>query len=422
MTPQDFPQPPRILLPFNDDSTLFFAGRMREVLKDSPCRVQTAWLPARSDLSYRQMTAILPEGPDMMMLNDAFAQVTPLQQFDAIVTSRMFPPLRDMLRRAHLRFLADRPCVIAFQGGLDFDPERGFFNRRHADAVFVVPKHNIDAYRAQMETLDTGPQYLGFGHPTFLTPAARTAAAPADPATRRDIYFFAQAISPVSRGGRLHILRMLAAIARANPDRDVWLKLRHLPHENSQHLHRELHSYPDLIETLGRKVPDNLRLTSDSMETVLERAAIGVTCTSTAAVDLIRAGVPTQVYLDYAENYLDPLTDPMRRLFAGSNLIAGLEDVLHLRTQAPDPDWLSTLFCAPDQLAEQVLEALAAFHRRPVAVRTLIPPLDPAGSDAADAPSRRGSRRKDGPEDGPEPDSGAESTFGDLPDSPDNKE
>ena len=367
--------PLRILLPFSDNSTLFFAQRMREALAGTSCQVQTAWLTNGSDLSYRQLVSVLPRGPDILLQSEAFKQVTPLLSYDAIVTSRMFAPLRDMLRKLHLRHMADRPCVIAFQGGLEFDPERGFANRRHADAVFVVPQGDIDAYRQHMQTEDTGPQYLGFGHPTFVSPGA-----PVDPATRRDVYFFAQAISPATPGGRLHILKMLAAIARANPDRTVWLKLRHLPHENSQHLHREIYSYADLIGTAGLSMPDNLRLTADSMEEVLARAAIGITCTSTAAIDLIRAGVPTLVYLDYVETYLDPLVAPMRRLFAGSNLVAGLEDVLHLRTQAPDPDWLQTLFCPRDRLAAQVIEAVAQFRDRPVAVKTLLPPPDPSGA------------------------------------------
>lgn len=267
-----------------------------------------------------------------------------------------------MLCRLHLRHMVARSCVIAFQGGLEFDLARGFHNRCHADAVFIVPQGGIAACHHHMRHEDTGPQYIGFGHPAFVSPGT-----PVDPAMRRDIYFFAQVISPVTRGGRLHILKMLAAIARANPDRTVWLKLRHLPHENKRLLHRERYSYADLIGTPGLSVPDNLRLTLDSMEEILENASLGITCTSTAAVDLIRAGVPTLVYLDYVENYLDPLAALMRRLFSGSNLVAGLEDVLHLRAQAPDPAWLKTLFCPADRLVAQIQEAIEQFRQDPAA-------------------------------------------------------
>lgn len=361
----------RILLPFTDDSTLFFVRRMMDVLAGSDCELQTAWLVNSSPLSYRQLVSVLPEGPDILLHADAFRQVTPLQEFDAIVTSRLFAPLRDMIRKAHIRHLADRPAVIAFQGGLEFDPERGFSNRRNADGVFIVPQDDIARYRDYMEDQDTGAQYLGFGHPTFLTPEAP----PADIETRRDVYFFTQAISPLTERSRAHVLRMLVAIARANPDRNVWLKLRHLPHENAEHLHKEKHPYPGLMQ--DQALPPNLKMTADPMEEVLERVGIGITCTSTAAIDLVRAGVPTLVYLDYVENYSDPLEPPMRQLFEGSGLIAGIDDVLALRTRPPEPDWLARMFCPRDRLAAQVMEAIEAYRARPVQVKTLLPPLDP---------------------------------------------
>ena len=361
----------RVLLPFSDDSTLFFADRMRRVLARTGAELRTAWLVSGTDLSYRQLTSVLPGGPDIVMRNDAFREPALLAGIDALVVSRMFPPLRDMMRKHHLRLMSDRPAVISFQGGLDFDPERGFFNRRHADAVFLLPKGDIVRYAAWSKTEDIGSQYVGFGHPTFLMPEI-----PADLADRRDIYFFAQAISPPSRRGRRHLLEMLGAIARANPDRTVWIKLRHLPHENQDHLHRERYPYPTLMAASDFACPENLKVTADPMDEVLERAALGLTCTSTAAADLVRAGVPTLIYLDYVENYLDPMVAPMRRLFEASGLIRPIDDVLHLRPTAPDPAWLETMFVPPETLAANVVAAVDAFRARPVQVAEQIPPPD----------------------------------------------
>ncbi|MDJ0825036.1 MAG: hypothetical protein QNJ16_05975 [Rhodobacter sp.] len=362
-------RPLRILVPFADDSTLFFAARMREILKDTKSEVLLAQLVTGSDVSYRQLTNILPQGPDILLRNEAFRQVVPLQEFDVIITSRMFAPLRDMMRKFWVRQMADRPCILAFQGGLDFDPERGFFNRRFADGVFLVPKGDITAYESYSESIDAGRQFLGFGHPVFLRPGPAS-----DLGDRRDVYFFAQAQSPRSLTGRMHVLRMLTAIARANPDRTVWLKLRHLPHENLDHLHREEFAYPDLMA--DQAFPDNLKLTADPMDEVLERAAVGITCTSTAAVDLVRAGVPTLIYLDYVENYFDPLVEPMRRLFEASGLVAPLEQVLNLEARPPDPAWLETFFTTPKALADDVMAAIAHFRSRPVAIRSIVPPLE----------------------------------------------
>jgi hypothetical protein len=359
------PAPPRLLLPFVDDSTLFFALRMRDCLAGLPCRPVLAWVTDDTTLSRRQLLDHLPRGPDALLRKAAFADPARLCGFDAIVTSRLFPALRDMIRRRDVLYRRDRPVVLAFQGGLDFAPETGFRNRAHADAVFVVPEADVDACRRVLEKTAPPWQRVQFGHPTFVRPPP----APRQQ-TSHDLWFFAQAISPVSRRGRLHVLRLLAALARADTSRTVWIKLRHLPGENAQHLHRERWDYPGLLASL-RDPPPNLKLTDVSMAEALAQGGLGLTCTSTAAVDLIRAGVPAQVYLDFEENYLDPLVPGMRRLFAGSGVIATLDEVLAGTVRAPDPDWMAGMFCPPD-LGQRVLDCIAALRARTIAAPEVI--------------------------------------------------
>jgi len=365
--PQERPRL-KALLPFNDDSTLFFVRRMAEVLEGSGIEAETAWLAQGSDISPRQLRKALPDGPDILMRNDAFKKVKVLAEYDMILTSRLFPPLRDMLRNAFIRHRGDRPAVISFQGGLDFDATRGFFNRRYTDAVFVVPASDIDLYHETVEVQGiAGSQFVAFGHPTFLKPDI----VPSE--NNRDIYFFAQAISPKTYRSRLYMTKVLVALARAYPDRDIWLKLRHLPNENTSHLHREKYPYPDLVEALGAEDLTNLKMTADPMDEVLPKVGIGITCTSTAAIDLIRAGVPTMIYLDFIENYLDPLVEPMRALFDTSGLIVPLENILNLDPQPATEEWLDGMFCARTQLVEQIYEAYAHFKARPDLTTKLLP-------------------------------------------------
>jgi hypothetical protein len=356
---------PRLLLPFVDDSTLFFALRMRDCLAGMPCDPVLAWVADDPALSDRQLLAHLPQGPDAVLRRDAFRDPVHLPGIDAIVTSRLFGTLRDMVRRRDILWRGDRPVVLAFQGGLDFAPETGFRNRAHADAIWVVPQGDVDACRAVVDGTAPPWQQVAFGHPAFLHP--RT---PAIPRASRDLWFFAQAISPMSRRGRMHMLRLLAAIARADPTRTVWVKLRHLPGENSRHLHRERWDFPGLLAGL-RNPPPNLRLSDATMDDALSRAGQGLTCTSTAAIDLIREGVPMQVYLDYEENYLDPLVPGMRRLFAGSGVVATLDDVLAGRFRPPDADWLARMFCPPD-LGARVLDCIERLRARDLGRAVLI--------------------------------------------------
>lgn len=351
-----------IVIPFSDDSTLIFALRMRACLEaaGSPHKVDLAWFAGENALSERQMAQLLPEGADMALTKWDFETLLSDPAFHAVITSRVFRPLAELMEDDFTKARAGRACVVAFLGGLDFFPNQGYARRKMCDAVYVFPKPEVDRF----DRATGGPaafwREVRFGHPTFLRPEA--APAPQDGLPEGDIYFFAQAISPPSREGRLHLLRILRALAWAHPERDVYLKLRHLPGENARHLHQERFAYPDLLGDLG-DIPPNLKITADTMEEVLPRVGLGITCTSTAAIDLVRAGVPTQVYLDFADAFLDPLVAPMRRLFAKSGLIASLEDVLALRAGTPDPDWLEGMFC-PRDLGADVLATIERFHGR----------------------------------------------------------
>lgn len=353
-----------VLLPFCDDSTLFFARRMRDCLRqaDPDLLVHMGLVAEGNALSDRQMEQLLPEGPDMVIDGDkGFHNLFHGGAYRALITSRIYIPLDTELRAAVARGEAGgagRPCVLGFLGGLDFFPQTGYHRRRLCDVVYLFPRREMATYAKWSKGWDENrPQDIGFGHPTFLTPHVLP---PEELATRKDIYFFAQALSPSTRRGRLHMLQAMAAIARANPERTVWIKLRHLPGENRQHLHLERYDYPGLLKSLPN-APENLRFTACTMDEALERAALGITCTSTAAIDVLRAGVPCMVHLDFVDNYVDPLVEPMRRLFAGSGVITSLEDMLHLRAPLPNADWVDDMFC-PRDLGARVLEAVRAFH------------------------------------------------------------
>lgn len=357
----------QFLLPFSDDSTLFFALRMRRLLAAAGVRPVLGWLTDGTALCERQLGANLPGGPDMLLRAGALASPAALDRFAAIVTARIFAPLRDLIRRPDFRHRARRPVVVAFQGGLDFTPERGFAHRRHADVAFVVPRGDVARCRAFAASDGAGAQIVGFGHPAFLRPPPKPAPRPA----RGDIVFFAQALSPPSRAGRVHMLQVLAALARAHPDRRVVLKLRHLPGENALHLHRETHDYPGLMARALPAAPPNLITSVAPIEAALAGAARAITCTSTAAIDAVAAGVPVQVYLDYVEAYLDPLAAPMRALFAQSGLLASLPDLLEGSPRPPAPGWVEQMFCPPD-LGERVVAAVQAVRARPLQVHTVL--------------------------------------------------
>ncbi|WP_456389771.1 DUF6716 putative glycosyltransferase [Profundibacter sp.] len=342
----------QILIPFCDDSTLIFATRMRKLLQDARHKPQVdlAYYQPEASLSARQFEMLLP-GEEYAQLDfDGLGTIAASGQYDAILSSRIFRPLTMLLQDQSFKDKTERAQIFGFLGGLDFFPEQGLMRRKYCDGVYLFPRPVLEQFR----TISTCSE-VGFGHPSFLRPVVSDQTS-LD--ASGDIYFFTQAISPTTRRGRRHMLAVMAAIARANPERKVWIKLRHLPEENQLHLHREKHDYPGLFAADLPNPPANLALTACSMDEALKGAALGITCTSTAAIDLVREAVPTMVYLDYVDNYADPLAAPMRRLFAGSNLITPLEDVLNLRSQRPNENWINEMFC-PRDLADQILERIA---------------------------------------------------------------
>jgi hypothetical protein len=358
LVPQNSPKP--IVVLFSDDSTLIFAQRMRNVLlaADPDCPVQMVWFTDETALSYRQISQLLPEGPGRTLNGKGLVDLMRSSKISAILTSRIYRAMIGRLKNPVNRWAGNRPCIVSFLGGLDFFPEQGFTRRRNCDGVYLFPQAALGDYAALTADTDGGWQDVGFGHPSVILPEGP----PADLATRGDIFFFTQALSPSTRRGRLHVLRMLTAIARANPDRRVYIKLRHLPDENREHLHLERFDYPSLMTGLGT-LPDNLLLTDITMEEALQTAALGITCTSTAAMDVLRAGLPCMVYLDFVDNYRDPLVSSMRALFEGSGLITSTAQVLSLDAATPDDAWMQSVFC-PRDLGTRVLDTIGRFHER----------------------------------------------------------
>jgi hypothetical protein len=331
----------RFVIPFFDDSSVIFAAATQRKLKDRGHDVLTA-LMADHKLSDRQLTNNIPNGPDME-IDDSFFRSDAMKSFDAMLTCKAPLGVRKQLADPKHKAMRNRPAYIAFQPGLEFTPERGRLNRVDFDAVFLYSADHRDAYKEHIQTAFS--QHVSFGHPYFITP---NGAAPRG----RNIYFFAQAISPLTLSSRQFMVDVLATLARRHPDRDVVIKLRHLPGENSDHVHKEAFAYPWIIDRYFQDLPPNLKLSDCSMTEALADAAIAITCTSTAVMDAISAGVPAMIYLDYVESHADKYAGLMRKEFADSSLIAPLTAIMDLEAKPPTPNWMANHFRGDDLFDE----------------------------------------------------------------------
>lgn len=329
----------RVLLPYFDESTLDSAARLQVVL--SECGFDAVVAEDRhcaefAAVSDRQVRVHLGTRSPLRIPRPAWLRRSRfLQEFDAVVLTKVTKSQRRLARISSRR---GRPQMLASFPGLEFTPERGVRNRMDMDAVFFPNRCLFDSYAA-----DARPgQYLSWGFPTRLAPSVWRGS------TAGSVTFFAQAISPKTVASRIFVAEAITAMARRHSDRQFVVKLRHLPGENAQHVHKERHPYTDLFED----PPENLSFSADSIDVALSDTAIGLTCTSTALLDGLSAGVTSVAYTRFPEHYRDPLAAGMRQFLHGSGLDLPIEDFLRLRVHQPDPEWLRRNLRGPDLIDE----------------------------------------------------------------------
>ena len=186
-----------------------------------------------------------------------------------------------------------------------------------------------------------------------------------------DLVFAAQAVVPRAREERQHLLGILLDAARADPSRQVVIKVRAVAGERQTH--NEDASFPELLEEMraaGVDIPGNLLVSSAPMSVALDSAQGLLTVSSTAAIEAIARGIPV-IALD-TFGVSDALINPV---FEESGLFGDGRDAVRRDFRHPDPVWLADNYFHPiesDDVAAQ-LQALIAARRQGV-----LPAREPA--------------------------------------------
>ncbi len=325
----------KFLLPFHHDTSLIFATRFERQLREGGHEVSLVELvepDGKERISDRQRATYLPDRRVLSVDIERAGQPDFYDGYNAVAVCVPVAPLRRLLRRRRYMSRKDRPRFIAFFPGMEFTPHIGMRGRRDFDAIFLNHAEHEALYRKHF--MRPG-QFVSWGHPYFTRPERFIDESDG----RKDVYFFAQAITPSTKRSRMHVVEVLAAIARAHPDRNVVIKLRHLTNENQHHVHKEEWSYEKLVDELQSGRPDNLTIDTGTTDAALAKAAYCITCTSTAAMDAISAGVATAVYLDYPDFWQDPLNHKMRCFISGSSLSISLLSLIELNIANPSNTW-----------------------------------------------------------------------------------
>ncbi len=166
----------------------------------------------------------------------------------------------------------------------------GYLDRSGTDVVAVNSLDDLDHFRRAGATLGIPTDNLVLSGLPFLScapPAQR-----GGPVTT--VLFADQPTVPASQEERSYVYRRLVEHARRHPDREVLLKPRHRPGEDT--FHRMAHHPADLLAS--EDLPANFRIDYTPISELLPRVDLLVTMSSTACLEAIDQGSRVALLLD----------------------------------------------------------------------------------------------------------------------------
>jgi hypothetical protein len=232
----------------------------------------------------------------------------------------------DRAWRGHQR----RPVVVTGYVGVVYEKlTDGLLLRAGADVVLANSSDDARRFRAV---------YEGVGVPTgaiveTALPFLDGADYRPDPARPFTVTFAVQPSAPEGREDRRYLLRRLVEHARRHPEREVLVKLRSMPGEQTTHI--EEHPYQHLVESLDP--PPNVSLVYGAMGEVLDRTDLLVTVSSTAALESLHRGTPTAILTDLG------IREALgNHHFLGSGCLASWDELDDGVLPKADPEWTAT--------------------------------------------------------------------------------
>ena len=231
----------------------------------------------------------------------------------------------------------------------------GYLDRVGSDIVAVNCVDDLEHFVTVAQQLALDPDNLLLsGLPILGSTAAPPSAAPV-----RRVLFADQPTVPGPASERLHLYRRLIDYAYAHPEREVLLKPRHRPGEDTFHTMK--HHPEDLLAGVDR--PPNFRIDYTAVSELLPDVDLLVTMSSTACLEAIGGGCRVGLVLDLGvhERYGN-------HVFLGSGLLRTFDQLIADDIGTPERSWLGSYFfdrpgTATEQIADRVEKLLATGER-----------------------------------------------------------
>lgn len=272
----------------------------------------------------------------------------PVLGADELVRSRLFRDAHVVVAvvdggRARELFLAltatdlarepSRPLVVVASPGVALsDHLAGYMSRAPADVICFNAQGERDLYVAAAEEIGVDATNAVVTGLLSLDrrERERPAGAPAS------IVFFEQPVIPTRKMQRAHLLAGLIDLARGQPDVEVLVKLRHARGETAHHQTRfHLEDLAGELFARGGR-PRNLAFTHENAHSLLDRASLAVTVSSTVAVEAMARGVPTRIVSDFG------ISEALgTSYFVGSGCFSPLAGLSADMPDVAKPEWLA---------------------------------------------------------------------------------
>ncbi|MFP5282164.1 MAG: DUF6716 putative glycosyltransferase [Actinomycetes bacterium] len=279
---------------------------------------------------------------------------------DVVVCGLAGPLTRDLsfTLSDRLRYRrAPQPVVISGWVGVIIEKlVAGYLDRCGSDIVAVNGVADLELFTDAAERLAVPADNLLLTGLPFLSADPR----PPRPGPIRRVLFADQPTVPSSARERLYLYRQLLGYARAHPDREVLLKPRHRPGEDT--FHRMLHHPEDLLG--GEPRPANFRIDYTPIPEALPQVDLLLTVSSTACLEALDAGCRVGLVLDLGvhERYGN-------HVFLDSGLLRTFRELAGDQIGTSDPGWFRGYFFPRARSSVELLvdraEDLLATGERP---------------------------------------------------------
>ncbi|MET0821582.1 MAG: DUF6716 putative glycosyltransferase [Aeromicrobium sp.] len=339
------------------DSQLKWCAGIRDELESRGFAPRVVVPDTRSALSAQQVLDAGFDRVDRVPWDDLVAACLSSD----VVVSALAGPSTHRLSLAVAEALAGStgPGPVLVSGWVGIIIEKitaGYLDRSGTDVVAVNSTSDLAHFRRTGATLGIPTDNLVLSGLPFLSSAPR----PPRAGPVSTVLYADQPTVPAPAAERAYVYRRLVEHARRHPEREVLLKPRHRPGEDT--FHRMSHPPEDLLPS--GHLPPNFRIDHTPVPELLERVDLLVTMSSTACLEAVDRGTQVALVLDLGVHERHG-----NHVFLDSGLLRTFDQIDASDLGTPSDAFLHSWFGdrdtpAPAAIADRV-EQLLASGRRP---------------------------------------------------------